>query len=169
MPKLTCGGTERAASELANHIASNGGNVTVLLMYNEELFYSLHQKVRLIQPPAGIRKRLGRFLYTVYLLPFLRSKIKVERPDLIFALGYIAFTLAASRGLPPKVIVSWRSSPTRVRFPHNKILNLSYGLFHRLISNRVDGIIAQTRFAAKVYAPKYNVPIKVIPNFLRNL
>ena len=168
LPKLTCGGTERTAAELANFIANNGGNVSVLLMYKEEIFYNLHPGVKLIQP-GDVKNKLGRILYIPYLLNFLRSTIKKEKPDLIFSLGYIAYTLAASLKIDVTVIVSGRSSPNRVRFPGNIVLNTLYSLSHRAMSKRVDGIIAQTKFAAETYSKKYKIPIRVIPNFLRNL
>jgi glycosyltransferase involved in cell wall biosynthesis len=168
LPKLTCGGTERAASELANYIAEKGGNVTILLMYREEIFYSLHSKVKLIQP-NDVKRRIGRVLYIPYLMNFLRRNIKSEKPEVIFCLGYIAYTLGASIGLNASVIISGRSSPTRVRFPGNKLLTRAYTWSHWALRKRVDGIIAQTQFAAEVYSKKYKIPIRVIPNFLRDL
>jgi glycosyltransferase involved in cell wall biosynthesis len=168
LPKLTCGGTERTAAELANYIAANGGSVTVLLMYREELFYDLHPNVKLIEP-GDTRKKMGRILYIPFLMNYLRTNIKSEKPDVIFALGYIAYTLGASLGINCSVVISGRSSPTRVRYPGNKLLNTVYHWAHRALKKRVDGIIAQTRFAAEVYASKYSAPIRVIPNFLRNL
>ena len=168
LPKLTCGGTERTAAELANYIAATGGSVSILLMYREELFYYLHPKVKLIQP-GDARKKMGRIVYIPILMNYLRKNIKAEKPAVIFALGYIAYTLGASLGINSRVVISGRSSPTRVRYPGNKLLNTVYQLAHRALKKRVDGIIAQTRFAAKVYASKYSAPIQVIPNFLRNL
>jgi glycosyltransferase involved in cell wall biosynthesis len=44
-----------------------------------------------------------------------------------------------------------------------------YALAHKIVSSRVDGIIAQTSLAKVVYAQKYNCPIVVIPNFLREI
>jgi glycosyltransferase involved in cell wall biosynthesis len=168
LPKLTCGGTERAASELANYIAENGGTVTILLMYREEIFYTLHSKVKLIQPD-DVKRRIGRLLYIPYLMNFLRRNIKSENPDVTFCLGYIAYTLGASIGLNTSVIISGRSSPTRVRFPGNKLLTKAYTWSHWALRKRVDGIIAQTQFAAEIYSKRYNIPIRVIPNFLRDL
>jgi glycosyltransferase involved in cell wall biosynthesis len=168
LPKLTCGGTERTAAELSNFIAARGGRVTILLMYRREIFYELHPGVTLIQP-GDTREKVGRIFYIPFLLNFLRSKIKSEKPDVVFALGYIAFTLVATLGLKCGVVISGRSSPSRVRFPGNKLLNMLYEVAHWALRKRVDGIIAQTKVAADAYSVKYQTPIKVIPNFLRTL
>jgi GalNAc-alpha-(1->4)-GalNAc-alpha-(1->3)-diNAcBac-PP-undecaprenol alpha-1,4-N-acetyl-D-galactosaminyltransferase len=88
---------------------------------------------------------------------------------LIFALGYVAFTLFSSFGLKTKVVMSLRSSPKRIRFPNNRLLNTAYNLSHRLLRKRVNGIIAQTKLAEKTYQRRYTCPIIVIPNFLREL
>ena len=168
LPKLNCGGTERTAAELANYIAENGGEVSILLMFREEIFFTLHKNVKLIQP-KNIRKKIGRILYLPYLLFFLRRSIKAENAEMIFSLGYIAITLAVSLGLSSTVIISGRSSPTRIRFPGNRILNNLYIFSHRILKKRVNGIIAQTTFAKEIYSKKYRIPIKVIPNFLREI
>jgi len=67
------------------------------------------------------------------------------------------------------VIISFRSGPSRVRFQDNRILNKVYYLAYILLRRRVNGIIAQTSKAAEVYGSKYSCPIRIIPNFLRNL
>jgi len=38
LPKLTAGGTERAAVELANYMVDKNINVTVILMYKKNIF-----------------------------------------------------------------------------------------------------------------------------------
>ncbi|MBN2611621.1 MAG: glycosyltransferase [Bacteroidales bacterium] len=168
LPKLTCGGTERTAAELANYIAGTGGDATLVLMYKKERFYDLHPNVAVIEPDIP-RNKLGKYLYIFYLLSFLRSQFKKLKPNVIFALGYVAFTLFASLGLKTKVVMSLRSSPSRIRFPGNRILNKAYKISHRFLKSRVDGIIAQTSRAAEIYIRRYKCPVIVIPNFLREI
>jgi GalNAc-alpha-(1->4)-GalNAc-alpha-(1->3)-diNAcBac-PP-undecaprenol alpha-1,4-N-acetyl-D-galactosaminyltransferase len=168
LPHLTCGGTERTAAEMANYIASYGGNVAVVLMYNKERFYELHPRVNIIEPIIR-REKAGKYLYTLYLLFYLRAQFKKQKPDIIFALGYIAFTLLSSLRVKTKVIISFRSSPNIIRFPGNCILNTAYLLAHKLLKGRVEGVIAQTSQAAVIYKNKYNCPVITIPNFLREL
>lgn len=168
LPHLKYGGTERTAVELANFFASNKISVDLLLMFREERYYTLHQNVRIIEPEFT-KKELGRYLYVARLLYFIRVQIRKQKPDAVFAIGYIAYALFASLGLKTKVIVSFRSSPTRIRFPRNAILNTIYKIAYKLLRNRIDGLIAQTYHAEEIYKKKYSCPIVTIPNFLRNL
>ena len=119
LPKLTCGGTERSAAELANYMAGCGGDVSIVLMYNKPKFYELHPKVKLIEPNIN-QSKISKYLYIFFVLYFLRSQFKRSKPDVIFCLGYIALSLFSSLGLKSKVVVSFRSSPTRVRYPNKQ-------------------------------------------------
>jgi GalNAc-alpha-(1->4)-GalNAc-alpha-(1->3)-diNAcBac-PP-undecaprenol alpha-1,4-N-acetyl-D-galactosaminyltransferase len=166
LPHLTCGGTERAASELANYIAASGGDITLLLMYHKQKFYEINPKVKLIEPEVVSNKSYKAF-YLLYMIYFMRKHLKKLNPDIVFAMGYIAFTLFASLGLSTRVIMSWRSNPKRIRFPDSQVLNLLYKITHWLLRRRVDGIIAQTTYAADFYKMRYRCPIVMIPNFLR--
>jgi GalNAc-alpha-(1->4)-GalNAc-alpha-(1->3)-diNAcBac-PP-undecaprenol alpha-1,4-N-acetyl-D-galactosaminyltransferase len=168
LPHLTLGGTERTAAVLANYLAGKGDEVIILLMYRKPIFYTVEPSVKIIQPP-DIRQRVGKLLYIPYVLGFIRSHVRKEKPDIVFCLGYIAFTLVATLGLSSKVVISGRSSPSRVRFPSNPPLNALYKLSHRVLRGRVNGIVAQTEVAANSYGRKYSSAIKVIPNFLREL
>jgi GalNAc-alpha-(1->4)-GalNAc-alpha-(1->3)-diNAcBac-PP-undecaprenol alpha-1,4-N-acetyl-D-galactosaminyltransferase len=168
LPHLTCGGTERAAAELANYISGKGGDASIVLMYKEDHYYDIHPGVKIIEPTLT-KRSLGKYFYVFFLVCFLREQFKKEKPDLIFALGYVAFTLFSSFGLKTKVVMSLRSSPKRIRFPNNKLLNTTYNLSHWLLKKRVNGIIAQTKLAGQVYQKRYTCPITIIPNFLREL
>ena len=168
LPSLKCGGTERTAVEMANYIANQGGNITLLLMYKKDKFYTIHPNVTVVEPELN-KSRLGKYLYTFLLQFYIRNELKKQKPDFVFALGYIAFTLFASLGLKTKVVLSGRSSPLRVRFPKNIVLNKVYSYTHKLLRSRVDGIIAQTSLAEKIYRSRFKCPIVVIPNFLRKL
>ena len=101
LPHLVCGGTERTAAELANYLYGKGQNVTVLLMFREEVFYKLSPEIRLIQP-SDIRSKIGRILYIPYLLCYLRYHIRKERPDNVFALGYMAVYTFCHTGVKNK-------------------------------------------------------------------
>ncbi len=168
LPKLTPGGTERSAVELANYMVNQKIEVTILLMFKRENFYKLDSKVKLIEP-ENFRDKYGRILSFPIVLFYLRKNLKNEKPDTIFCLGYILFGLIVTLGLKSKVVISGRSSPDRVRFPQNKLINTVYNFCYSILRFRVDGIIAQTKYSKKVYQKNYNCPIKVIPNFLREI
>lgn len=168
LPKLNAGGTERTCVELANFLAQQEIEVTVLLMYNFEHFYSLDSRVKVLEP-IDLRKKYGRFFYLPFLFCYINKSLKKIQPDTVLCLGYILFGLIASYGIHSRIIISGRSSPTRVRFPGNFLANKIYELGHKLYSKKVNGIIAQTNEAKKVYQSKYICPIVVIPNFLRKI
>ncbi|MCH8567411.1 MAG: glycosyltransferase family 4 protein [Balneolales bacterium] len=169
LPSLVAGGTERVAVELANHAVNNSVEVVLIVMYNKPVYYKLNDKVKLIEPPKGIRKRLGAYLYVPYLIYFIRSNIKKTNPDAVFSMGYILFTIISMLDLKNRLIISWRGSPLRSRFGKNFLLNKLYNLLHQLFSTRVNGIIAQTKESIKYRKVKYNCKTIVIPNFVRKL
>nr|WP_262899621.1 glycosyltransferase family 4 protein [Chryseosolibacter histidini] len=166
---MTVGGTERTAAVLANYLVGLGDDVSILVMYKKPVFYELHPSVKLIEPPASVRQKLGRVMYMPYVLRFLRTELRKGKPDVVFSLGYMALTLFSSLGLPTKVVISGRSSPSRVRFPNNKMLDALYRFSHSVLKQRVNGIIAQTEAAAQAYRTRYACPIRIIPNFLREI
>jgi glycosyltransferase involved in cell wall biosynthesis len=169
LPGLNPGGTERAASELSNYLCQKKRvEVYLLLMYNTPLFYKLDDKVNVLMPAAGMKKKLGKILYIPYMLFFLRKNIKKTQSKHVLCLGYILFSLFAALGLKTKVIVSFRCNPYIKRFGDHKVLNKIYHKLHKLLSFRVDSFIAQTNEAKSFYANRYNCPIAVIPNFLKS-
>jgi len=168
LPHLLPGGAERTASELANFLVKQGNEVFILLMYKRAIFFNLHPNVKLIEP-SWRPEQYGKFLNVFLIIFYLRKALWQTKPDVVFALGYILYTLIASVYLQTSVIISGRSSPGRVRFPNNKLLNFIYRLSHRILASRVNGVIAQTRQAAEMYQQTYKSPIRVIPNFLRSI
>jgi GalNAc-alpha-(1->4)-GalNAc-alpha-(1->3)-diNAcBac-PP-undecaprenol alpha-1,4-N-acetyl-D-galactosaminyltransferase len=168
LPHLTAGGAERTASELANYLVSQGDEVNILLMYKREKFFSLNPKVKIIEP-SWRAESVGKLVNVMLILFYIRRSILKSNPDLVFAIGYMAFTLFATIGLETNVVISGRSSPSRVRFPGNRLLNKLYTVSHQILSRRVDGIIAQTSQAADLYKRTYRSPIQIIPNFIRPL
>ena len=168
LPKLTPGGTERTAVVLANYLVENNIAVTILVMFKKDKFYDLHPKVKLIEPD-NFRDKYGKIISFPMLLWYLRKSIKSEKPDTVFCLGYMLLGIITSVGLQTKVIISGRSSPDRVRFPGNSLFNSFYNVCYSVLKFRINGIIAQTNYAKEVYEKKYNCPIVVIPNFLRDI
>jgi len=137
-------------------------------MYKDELFYNINPAVKIIEP-KNFNRSFGKYLYIIRVISYLRYHFRKEKPDIIFSIGHIALTLFASFGLKTKVVISFRSNPKRVRFPKNKFLNFIYVLTHKLLKRRVNGIIAQTKYAEEIFKKRYNCQVITIPNFLREL
>lgn len=169
LPKLTAGGTERTAVELANYLNLQNVEVSVVLMFKREIFFTLNEGISLIEPSWNPRSFIGRHLYWFYLIYYLRHTIIKSRPDSVLLLGYILIGLIVTVGKKYKIFFSNRTNPTRPRFGKSTTLNYSYDLLYRILRSKVHGIIAQTEIAREYYSTKFNCHIKVIPNSLKKM
>ena len=164
IPSLKAGGMERVMSELANYLVNQGTDVWLILMFREEIFYTLDPGIQIVRP--SITKR-SNATYAFYLFPFLRKSIKRIDPEAVLSFGerYNSYVLMASLGLKTPVYISDRSSPNKRLSKFN--LKLS-----KLLYKRAAGIIAQTSKAAELLSARLNgaqANIRVIHNPLRHI
>lgn len=165
---LKFGGSERAASELANYFRSKGINVKLLLMFDREIEYQIDPKIDVITPEVDYTKT-NKLFYLFYLLTYLRKVIKRETPQTVFVLGGKTFLNISVIGLDTRLIYGIRTSPTRERFPGNPILNLIYKYVNKILSFNINGIIVQTEDAKKYLNKESSLDVRNIPNSLRNI
>lgn len=169
IPHLKQGGSERATSELANLFVKEQTDVTVLLMYNKEKSYHLDKNVNLVEPQEKWN-RLPKLFYPLFILWFLRRRIRLENADSILCMGYKTFTLIACMGLNIRVVDSIRTSPYHIRFPESAMKNALYYFVRSIVNRRIDGVVAQTERAATELRNKMNsTEVKVIPNTVRKI
>lgn len=169
LPKLTAGGTERTAVELANYLNLQNIEVSVVLMFKREIFFTLNDGVSLIEPKWNPQSFIGQHLYWFYLLFYLRRAIKKSRPNSVLLLGYILIGIVVTVGENYKIYFSNRTNPTKPRFGKKVFANYAYHGFYRILRNKVNGIIAQTELAQEYYSTKFKCPIRLIPNSLKNM
>ena len=163
-PALSAGGAERVLSLLANALAAEGHAVTLItLAASDTDFFPIAPTIRRIGlgaqaisggPIEALRNNAGR-------LRQLRSALRAARPDALIAFCDQAnvLALAASRGLPCRVIVSERTDPAR-----HEIGQLWSGL-RRLAYPWADVVVAQTETVADWI--RREIPgtrVAVIPN-----
>jgi len=159
---LKCGGTERTAAELSNYFASIGIDVTIILLFKMDVFYQLDSRVNLIQPKLD-RSKINKFLYILFIIPYLRNAIRKSNPDRIFILGFISYVLFVTLGMRYTFFISNRSNPNRKRFP-------MYRTLRNIIYKRAKGIIAQTTYSASIWKTEVkHKNVIVIPNFIRKI
>lgn len=151
-------------SELANYLVKNDVGVWLILMFRDEVFYSLDQDIHIIEPSF---KKRWNFTYAFFLFPFLRQKIRSIHPEAVLSFGerYNSYVLLATLGLSAPVYISDRSSP-------NKRLSRFNLWMSKTLYKKAAGIIAQTSKAAELLSARVNgvqANIQVIPNPLREI
>lgn len=119
---LKAGGAERVLSNLANHWAKKGNDVTIVTTWPiEKDFYSLDSRVkRFSLNGGGESASLNRAFFSNFTkLAKLRNFIKSENPDVVLAFLPDSSVLAilASCFLRKKIIVSERNNATRQSLP----------------------------------------------------
>lgn len=157
---LHCGGAERAIAELANYLAANGHEVTIFLLFKQELFYHIDERVKIIEPEFS-RATLNKYSYGLKTIGYIRASIKTINPDVILNFIFPSFFLLCTIGLVYPIYISIRNNPA------NKIAFDPVWL-RRLTYRRAKGIIAQTSYAARViFNQVKHHNIKVIPNYVK--
>jgi len=164
IPSLIGGGMERVMSELANYLAEQGVNVSLILMFRDEMFYSLHPDIKVIQPSF---KKVYNLTYAFFLFPFLRRRIRRLQPDTVLSFGerYNSYVLISTWGLKVPVYISDRSSPNKRLGPFNLWMS-------KVLYKKAAGIIAQTSKAAELLSERLSeekLNIRVIHNPLRTV
>ncbi|MBC8343289.1 MAG: glycosyltransferase [Bacteroidetes bacterium] len=138
---LAGGGIERASVSLANYWASQGDLVTILALYQSEHFYSLHPKIKIIEPEFS-RKKLNQYAYAIKMISFARTNIKQFKPETILAFSEWTnpYVVLANVGLSYPLFLTDRMNPLA------KLPFLSEFL-RKLLYKNATGIIAQSFFA----------------------
>lgn len=167
IPTLGAGGAERVASILANTWHSYPGlRVTVLLMFEDEIFYPVDPGVKLVglglQPNLTPLKKV-RALTKAF--GSFRKAVLAEQPAFVlsFMNKYNVFCLAALTGSGVPVIVSERDSPTEP----GRRLNW---LLREWLYPRAKGIITQSKLSEQhLIKRRCHTNIAVISNPVDNL
>lgn len=163
-PGIKMGGAENASVNLANGLQDNGSEVIFISLFNSAHFFELNKHIIFFEPDCFNIKKLS-ILKTIF---WLRKIIKKEDPDavIVFQKFYSAITLLSLFGTRYRIFISERSSPFfRWSVPVTIFNNIVFTI------RKPDGVIAQTSIAAE-YQRKYygrKVPVKVIPNILRDV
>jgi GalNAc-alpha-(1->4)-GalNAc-alpha-(1->3)-diNAcBac-PP-undecaprenol alpha-1,4-N-acetyl-D-galactosaminyltransferase len=159
VPTLKAGGMERVASSLANIFSKNEGlQLYLITLTNQAHFFSLDKKVKFFQPNSP---RVKNFIFqSITTIAFLRRLIKKHKPDSILSFGDRYNSIVVFSGLlsSSKIFISNRQNP----FQSNGIF---IDTLNRLLYPYADGLICQTKIAAKVFQEKYAIKnFSVIPN-----
>ncbi|MDD3687717.1 MAG: glycosyltransferase [Bacteroidales bacterium] len=166
-PSLKMGGIERALVVLANHFAERGYNITFISCLKGEHFYSLSNKIVLIEPNFSHKGgQISGIVFYPRLIQFIRRHVQCANPDVVLAFGdwFSPMVLLALYGTEYPVYISDRTSPDyKFKFPIHQLKKWLYP--------RSAGFIAQTQRAADFKRLQFGnkLNIKIIPNALREV
>lgn len=136
---LRIGGSQRYLSELANNWCRNGHEISIIVLRNEDLFYTLSQDIKIIKLNYGFKGRWSKFFSGIYTIFQLKKNIKQANPD--FVLSNLSstniLTLIATFFSKTKVFVRDAFGPARRRNALEKIAR-------KYLYSVASGIIAQT-------------------------
>lgn len=152
---LKVGGAERVISILANDLIFRGYNITILLWKTAELFYSLDQRIKVVDIQQQCKSE-NLFANMIY----FRYYIKKFKPDLVlsFMTPINIVTIICLLGIHVKMIVAERSDPRYA--PTSKFRRL----LRNLLYHSVDGILTQTDKAKEYFSKSLQKKINIIYN-----
>lgn len=161
---LNAGGAERVLSDLANHWAAFGHDVSMVTLVapDTEPFYPLSEKIQLIQldnyySGTSILKRIW---HIVKRMTALRGTIKNIDPDVVISFIDLTnmTTLIVTRGLGKPVVISERIDPQFYKIPkfYDWLRFKTYPLCSQLV--------VQTENVANYFPSEFQKCIRIIPN-----
>lgn len=153
---LTDGGSEKVMTLLANYMANNDYDVTMILVRNKKKTYILDEKINCIQLEYNSKNKLYILITRIVKLRKLFKSIKADT-IISFMVDINCFTLLANVGLGSKVIISERANP----FIRKKI---STKLGEYFLYPLTDKIVFQTDMVKDYFGRKLNEKSVVIPN-----
>lgn len=156
------GGAERVIANLANTLAEDGCETTLITSFPVDKEYSIDKKVRrlLLEDHEFRQSRLKR---NVTRISKLRKICKEEKPDILISFmeepNFRA--ILATRGLPVKTLVSVRNDP-------NKEYAGKIGQFvGKVLLPMADGCVFQTSDAQKWFPERLQKKSRIIYNAVK--
>lgn len=148
---LTSGGSERVISLLANELANRGHDVSIILLREPTIFYTLNDSIKLYFAQEHSNNIVGKIVW-------LRKFVKQNNIDVVipFMTAVYCTTILALLGLPTPVIASERIDP-RFSSTIRKILRWCLLPFAK-------HLVVQTQSIKSYYSDKIQSRTTIIPN-----
>jgi len=159
-PLLDLGGGQRYITELANYWSKIGHDITIIVLRDGEIFYSISDKVNVVKLDYKYSGKLSKIFAGLRVFFKLRRKINQLQPDFVLSILSTTniLTLLATSFLPYKVFIEDVMSPIRSR---SKLILL----LRKVLYKRATGIIALTNLAKEMLENETgHSNIKVISN-----
>lgn len=151
---LPQGGAERVITILTDRLVEEGYDVTLILLRDKPIFYSINKKVKIvvIEKNTGTNNIITNFFW---LRRFFRSNRGL---CISFLAQYNILAIAASIAINNVLLVADRNDPRH--WPKNKCLRLLRNLSYRF----ADGVILQTEYNKQYFCKTVQKKSVVIPN-----
>lgn len=148
---LTSGGSERVMSLLANELSARGHSVSIILLKEPLIFYSIDKNVKLYFAENYSKITLKKIYW-------LRTLIKKEKPDVVipFMTGVYCTTIASLLGVNIPIISSERIDP---RYSSRLRSVLRWALL-RFTTH----LVVQTQDIKNFYSKSIQKKTSIIPN-----
>ncbi|MCR5798879.1 MAG: glycosyltransferase [Lachnospiraceae bacterium] len=144
------GGTERVISVLANHAASLGQKVTIMMIADDRVEYKLDDRINVI---CVSKATGGSLIGRLKRLSAMRKVIKESDGAGVIAMGSSAglFTLLATMGLENPVVVSERNPPNRLNL---KPISRPMKFIREFLYSRASKVVLQTEDSKECFGSK---------------
>lgn len=144
------GGTERVISVLANHAASLGQNVTIMMIADDRVEYELDKRINVV---CVSKATGGSFIGRIKRILAMRKLIKNSDNAGVIAMGSSSslFTLVATFGLRNPVVVSERNPPNRLNL---KPISKGMMLVREYLYGRATKVVLQTEDSKECFGKR---------------
>lgn len=161
------GGIEMSSCSFANYCAEHGHRVAIMSMYGQGKHdIAIHPSIRIYEPAFTNGKGLlGKVIYHIRLISFIRNNTKDFNPDVVVAHGEwtngVVMLALNGRGIP--VYLQDHMNPkAKLDFIHQRLNSRYYP--------KAKGVVALTEYARELMKEKYGLSnIIAIPNPIRDL
>jgi len=151
-PSLQCGGTEKYVSLLCNHINTAQFDVTLLLLNNNQQFYSItNPAITVIDLQV---KQVSRSFFKI------KRLVKKIQPDIIYTNANhlnLFFSILKKSLAGKAVLIARESSIVSINSKRAKNKRLYNWLLHTFYK-RIDSIICQSQYMQDDLVNNYNIP-----------
>lgn len=154
---MKAGGTERVISQLSNYIVKEGIQCTIIMINDDEVFYTLNNEVKLIT--IG-KKSNNAILDKISRYKAVRRVVSSEKTNIVLALPEEIgiYVIPALLGTKVPVVVSERNNPWFM--PWKKVTRIMRKTFYPF----ADGFIFQTKQATSFFPKKIQNKGVILPN-----
>lgn len=141
---LKPGGSEKHLVGLANYYSRQGHQVSIVNLFNTERFFEIEKNIQIFWPKIN-REDYNRFMYAARILPYVRSKVKLSRPDVVLSFGewFSPFTILSTRFLNIPLFTFELMGP-----------DISFGYviekLRKITLKHANGTIVQTNIAKEI-------------------